>query len=586
MWKVLLLLLVLGVVFVILLRLLERWSGQAKAVARPRREEEEISDETRTGEEQFKERVEELVQEMTGPDADRAREAASKLLMMGPHVIEQLMPRLLLAERERGDHEAAVVARRFEETLTAFGPIVVRPCLDLLAQEKGSFEVLRGVRGIVAGIGEAAARPLVENTPWLSEEGLYVRALLMLKSLGSGVLSAVLRGVEGGEGRTRELALDLLLDLARFFPGAIRERVRQAGDPGSRRGLAASAEVRQGLLRSLRRIGVTSDELTALRRMVEDEDPRVRREAWLSLGEHPEGSHLVAGVPTDPDPHAAAGQSYALHRLGLPLPPDDRPGQVAVARAGLLARQGDEGALRTLEGALLEGPLEARREASVALSYAGGEEAGRILARGLSQTPVPILAAVAQALGATRAAAAVGPLFDLWEERGGNAIRRAVAALGEAAVPKLMEYVSRRNPRLMEPAGLVLGELGAPARAALLALAREVHPEDPALFAVEVGLECQGAEGVEDVLPLLAAEEQHLVDLAVWVLAQIGDPRAAEPLFCTLERVGDRYPILDFLRRGSDEVGAVARRFLEAHPDHPEAEALQQAIGARSKSSI
>ena len=579
MWKVLLLILALGIVFVILLRLLERWSGQAKAAARPRREEDEASEEPRTGEEQFEERVEELLQQMTGQDGDRAREAASKLLMIGPRVIERLMPQLLLAERERGDHEAAVVARRFEETLMGFGPAVIRPCLELLVREKGSFEVLRGVRTIVGGIGEAAARPLVEHAPWLSEEGLYVRVLLLLKGLGPGALSAPLRGIEGGDGRTRELGLDLLFDLARFFPDAIRERARLAAAPGARQGLTASPEVRQGLLRALRRVGVTAGDLTALRAMAEDEDPRVRREAWLALGNHPEASALVAGLPADQDPHAAAGQSYALHRLGLPLTADDRPGQVAVAHSGLRARDGDEGALRMLEGALLEGPLEARREAADALCYAGGEEAGRILARGLSQTPVPILGIVAQALGGTRAAAAVGALFDLWEERGGNAVRRAITALGEAAVPKLMEYVSRRNPRLMEPAGLVLGELGAPARTALLALARECRSEDPALFAVEVALECQGAEAVEEVLPLLAVEERHLVDVGVWVLAQIGDPRAAEPLLNALERIGDRYPVLDFVRRGPDEVRGVARRFLEAHPDHPDAEALRQALG-------
>jgi HEAT repeat protein len=579
MWKVLLLLLALGIVFVILLRVLERWSGQAKAVARPRREEEESSEEPRTGEEQFEGRVEELVQAMTGPDGDRAREAAAKLLMIGPHVIERLMPHLLLAERERGDHEAAVVARRFEETLMGFGPAVIRPCLELLAREKGSFEVLRGVRTIVGGIGEAAARPLVEHTPWLSEEGLYVRVLLLIKGLGPGALSAVLRAVEGGDGRTRELGLDLLLDLARFFPYAIRERAQQAAGPGARRGLAASPEVRQGLLRGLRGIGATTGELAALRVLIGDEDPRVRREAWLALGDHPEASALAAGLPADEDPHAAAGQSYALHRLGLQLPADDRQGQVAVARTGLRARDGDEGALRILEGALLAGPLEARREAALALSYAGGEEAGRILARGLSQTPVPILGVVAQALGGTRAAAAVGALFDLWEERGGNAVRRAITALGEVAVPNLMEYVSRRNPRLMEPAGLVLGELGAPARTALLVLARECRPEDPALFAVEVALECQGAGAVEDVLPLLEAEGRHLVDVGVWVLSQIGDPRAVEPLLDALERVGDRYPVLDFVRRGSEEVRGVARRFLEAHPDHPDAEALRQALG-------
>src|SRR5205823_8055529 len=109
---------------------------------------------------------------------------------------------------------------------------------------------------------------------------------------------------------------------------------------------------------------------------------------------------------------------------------------------------------------------------------------------------------------------------------------------------------SRRNPRLMEPAALALGELGAAARAPLLALLQEAHPGDPALFAAEVALECQGEEAVPDVLRLLEGGRPHLVEVAVWVLSQGQDARAAEPLLARLGEMADRYPVLDYVRRG------------------------------------
>jgi hypothetical protein len=578
MWKVLLLLLALGVVFIILLRVLERWSGQAKP-ARPKRELEDEAEDAPSGEERLDERIEELVAEVSGPDAERARESASKLLMIGPGVLSRMLAEFLRTERGRRQHEMAVVARRFEDTLTAFGPVAIRPCLELMVAEKGSFEAYRGIRTVLTGIGEAAARPVVDAVPWLSEEGLYARAVFLLEALGPGAASAILRAVETSDGRAREIASDLLLDFARFHPESVRVRFAQAFTASTaRRGVAAAPEVRATLLAALRRVGVLPADAAFLGAALRDEDPRVRRQAWLAVAEAADAGP-VAELPPDPDPAAAAAQIYARDRLGLPPAAVEGAGQVAVAQAGVRARAGDAAALADLDRALLEGPLESRQEAAQALAHAGGEEAGRILARGLVQTPVPILAVVAQALGHTRSQAAVGPLFDLWEERGGNAVRRAITALGEAAVPKLLEYVSRRNPRLMEPAALALGDLGVAARRPLLDLLRECRPEDPALFAVELSLQAQGPAAVEDILPLLDAPAAHVVEVAVWILAQIGDPRAAEPLFRHLDRVEDRYPVIDFVRRGPEDVRAAARHFLEANPDHPDAEVLRQAAG-------
>jgi HEAT repeat protein len=582
MWKVLLLLLALGVVFVILLKVLERWSGQAKFSPRQRREikEGEFGEE-RSQEAELEDRVDSLIADLTGPDTARAEQAAAKLQMMGPKVLGRLEVELLRTERGRRQHELAVVARRLEDTLASFGPAAIRTCLNALSTDKGSFEVFRGVRVVLTAIGEGAARPVLDAIPWLSEEGLYVRALLLLKALGPGATSALLRGIESSDGRARELCVDLLLDYARFFPAAIHERVRDAFVPASpsRRGIAASAEVRQALLLALGRVGIEAEDLPAVAKALLDEDGRVRREAWMLLPPVPEAAERVTGLGLDSDPNVAAAQIYALDRMGLPLPPGELAGQVAVARAGVRARQGDEAAFAELDRSLTEGPLESRREAAEALAYADGEIAGRILARGLLQTPVPVLATVALALGRTRSQAAVGPLFDLWEERGGNAIRRGIARLGDLAVPKLLEYVSRRNPRLMEPAALVLGEQGAASRGPLLSLLRECHPDDPALFAVEIALEVQGKEAVDDLLVLLDHERVHVREVAAWVLGQIGDLRAVEPLLAHIDRLEDRYPVLDFVRHGPAEVRAAARRFIEQHPDHPDIEALRQAAG-------
>lgn len=589
MWKALLILLALAVVFFVLLRLLEKWSQRGKVAApRPRREVEGEREENADSDEpevSAEGRIDELVGLLARGDATVAQEAGQKLLLIGPRAIDAMMPFFLEAQRNRREHEPAVVARRFEDTLAAFGPVAIRPCLNLMSVEKGSFEVFRGVRSVLAGIGEGAARPIIDAMSWLSEEGLYVRALVLLRSLGPGATSPLLRAIESAEGRAREIGGDLLLDFARFYPEAIRSRAQEAF-LGAGKGVLASPEVRQALLAALRRAGLQSADLPLIGAATSDVDPRVRREAWLLVPQTPRAMEsLPAGVPFDGEPSAAAAQLYALAWAGRPTPPEAlvAGGRVGVALAGVRARAaaGADGAAEAyaeLEKALLEGPLESRREAAHALAFAGGEEAGRILSRGLLQTPVPILGTVAVALGRTHAQAASASLFDLWEERGGNAVRRGVAALGVAAVPLLMEYVARRNPRLMESAALVLGELGAVARAPILALFRDCRAEDPALFAVELALEVQGAEAVADLLPFLSSDVDHLRETAAWVLSRIGGPEVTGALLAQLSRLEDRYPVLDFVKRGGDEVKAATRQFLEANPEHADAEALRQAL--------
>jgi hypothetical protein len=590
MLKAILILLALAVVFVVLLRLLERRSrsklqGRDEDARLERSDDEEDRDESERGEpSSADERFESLVAALTRGGDEEAAQASQKLLMVGPRAVSFLLPAFTQNERKRRNRERAVVARRIEETLAAFGPSVVRPCLELLVEEKANFELFRGVRCVLANVGEAAARPLIDSLPWLLDEGLYVRAMLLMRSIGPTALSPLLRVIEGGEARVREVSLDLLLDWARFFPEVVGARAVDAFKK-ERRGMLAAPEVRHALLLALRRTGAAGQRIPVLLAATTDEDPRVRREAWLLCAEA-----ITAGVGAsdiraaidraapslDREDAVAASQIYALGAIGCAIHAQVS-GRAAIALAALRAKAGDSSAHALLESALVEGPLEERREAARALAFVGDEDAGRTLGRALLQTPVPILGSVVAALGSTRTPAAAAALFDLWEERLGNTIRRGITALGPAATSKLLEFVARRNPRLMEPAALVLGELGPAARDAIVTLLRDAGPDDPALFAAEIALEVHGAEATADLIALLATNAPHQREVAIWVLSHVGGVEAADALLGQLEHWDDPYPILDYVRRGPAETRARARSFAAGHPNLPDRAALEAA---------
>ena len=600
MWKGLLTLLALAVVFVVILKLLERRHARKALEQKPApKQDDALTESTAEREDDEDEapgyaRLPALIDRLVHGSAQEAKEAAQQVLLFGPGALSALMPIFHQAETTRREHSSAVVARRVEDTLAAFGPAAIRPCLELMATEKGSFEVYRGVRAVMIGIGEGAARPIVDAMPRLAEEGLYVRATLLLRALGPGVVSPLMRTIEGGDARAREVAQEVLVDVALSHAAAVRGRVREAflgaseGHQGPK-GVLASADVRLALLLALERLGgaVAYAERAALLAATRDGERRVRREAWRLVSQMrahtPESGTaellaMVQAAPIDSEGLVAAAQVYAHAAWGLPVAGAvTTDARVALALGGERARRGDATALLELEQALANGALETRREAAEALAFAGTEEAGRILAKGLLQTPPQLIAAVAHALGRTPPQAASASLFDLWEDRLSNAVRRGVVAQGAASIPKLLDYVARRTPRLMEGAAFALGELGADARAPLLAMFRECRAADPALFAMEIAFEAQGADAVPDLLPLLDAEAPHVRESAARILAQAGDPAAIDPLLAHLTQLADRSPVLDFVKRGGPDVHARALRFLEENPAHPDADAIREA---------
>lgn len=595
MWKGLLTLLALAVIFIVIVKLLERRHARKALQPKPRpapREESEREDADDSDSEQESApayaRLPALVQRLVQGTATEAKEAAQQLLMSGPRALDALLPVFQEVERARGEHASAVVARRVESTLAAFGPSAIRPCLDLMVEEKGSFEIYRGLRAIVLDVGEGAARPIVDAMPKLTDEGLYVRATLLLRALGPEVISPLMRTIEGGDARAREIAVDVLLDVATSHATAVRERLREAF-LGAKKGVLAAADVRLALLLALRRLGpmLAYAERAPVVAATRDPDPRVRREAWLLIAALPaatppeavpELSAMVDAAPIEGDGSVAAAQVYAHVAWGRNVAGavTTEP-RVLLALAAERARRGEALAMTELDAALGDGALDTRREAAEALAFVGTEEAGRLLAKGLLQTPAPLIGAVAFALGRTPPQAASAALFDLWEDRLGNAVRRGIVAQGAASVPKLLEYISRRSPRLMESAAFALGELGAAARGPLREQLQQCRAADPALFAAEIAFEVQGPSATAELLPLLDAEAAHVRESAALIIAQAGDPSATEPLLEHLGKLADRGPILDFVRRGGADVHARALRFLEAHPAHPDAEAIREA---------
>jgi hypothetical protein len=111
--------------------------------------------------------------------------------------------------------------------------------------------------------------------------------------------------------------------------------------------------------------------------------------------------------------------------------------------------------------------------------------------------------------------------------------RREVRGEGTAEVRELMHVMLNADTYTSLQATGALGVIGAPAVGPLVQALLAVDSD--ARWTVAMALARAGAEAVEPLIGVVRDADDDIKNPAIWALAEIGDPRAVEPLIAVLQ---------------------------------------------------
>ena len=586
--RIFLILLIVGITLVFLVKVLERRHKKLKSEREGASEIPERHDSLVGHAREF--RTDDLLFQLEQADEEAADAAMRKLLSLGAPALEFILPAFRDTQIRREEETSILMARRLASLLADFGRPSIRPCLDLLIEEKGLFEIYYGVRDVFSLMGESAALPLVERIDDIIAEGLYTRSVFLFQAAGPNAVGPVLRFLDNASADKQISVIALLRDLAPLQPAPFLDRARQywtGGRMPPQTGLGAMIRARQAIIGAVRSIN-PPDAADIYMGALRDNAPLVRIEAVGGLSDLGTRGQALRTMLNDPDSdiirHAIYGLSLAGDKEALSGYTPDLTTPLGCAITGALARFESGPGREALAQVLEQGCLELQKEAAYALGIAGGRQSVKILVAAMDKIPLPLRRDVGAALGQCDVDEAVNPIFSIWEEFGGFEMRRAIQRLGRRSTSALAGIIHRRSPFLMEHASYALGTLHESSPTALGEILDSCEADDPALMAVEMVLETGGTELIPYALTLLDRPQPHQVQAVVRALSFVGSEDVADALMEKSDAINDPMPLYDYLlalpapRR--DKIDA----FIIGNPKRPGIAYLKKCLAERSDS--
>jgi HEAT repeat protein len=483
--------------------------------------------------------------------------AVEALGKLGDRAVEPLR-QLLIGEGEAfggaDERDSGFAKQTAAQSLGRIGAAAVPALIGALEDPDAFFERGDVMAALGAGRDPRAFEPLlaaVRSRGWLSWEGITA-----LGSLGDPRAIPFLMTVD--DGVYQREALDAIASI---------------GGP----------EALNGLLAALR-----------------DRKPERRSQAALSLG-------MLAGAEVkgpleaaldDPDLRVRIAAADSLERLGYDsatlrarqpstaellaaLVHADSAIRAEAARQ--LGRRQDPQVADALADAMADKDTWVARTAQMALASLGDSRAAPRLGVRLFKFDEwdsnEIDQDVAEALGTIPDSGAARLLIDASDDEDDRAhpsVMTAIVAIGEPAVPPLLEALREPDPRFRSILRSALAAIGVPAVSPILQLLRS---EDPRMEAVAGTLSQIGTAAVPALLDALADPSLAVQAAAARALGSIDDDRAARPLVSLLEQASDDVrttaamaladlgepavkPLVEVLRRGSLATRAAAATIL------------------------
>lgn len=414
---------------------------------------------------------------LKGAEDDATPVAAAAIAGLGTDLVpsEQAIPVLDRACRNAALRADALraLARHGEKALPALRPFVAdrdpRVRMQALA--------------VLPAVGAPAVDLLTEA---LGDDDLHVRvtaarALRECREAALPALPALRRRLADPEPEVRGAVASALGALGAAAVGPLVECLA-----------SPDARVREGAVYALRETGgAAAPALPALKRLLDDPDPSVRRATALTLAAF--GSTALDSLVRmckDKDPSVRASAAGALKLLrGAAAPalpalldmlrdPDGWARQVAARTVGALGKDA-EVAVPDLAEMFRRGDDGDRTAAAEALLAIGPAAAPALAAfavhpdKGLRE---PAQQALAQ-LGAAAVPALVALVYPD-DEKARREAAATLARIGAPAVPALEKMLNHEDPGVRRDAAWALGTVGSPARGAVAALAAVLDDKD------------------------------------------------------------------------------------------------------------
>jgi HEAT repeat protein/CHAT domain-containing protein len=469
------------------------------------------------------------------------------------------------------------IAMRNWVALSHMGRVAVEPLLELLGDAAEPIQDRSSALGVLAKIGDVRAVQVALTMLDAPEASLKQRVVGALGRLSDGsavkplvaMLRSALRSRDLGLSCPAAEALGLLGDPCAIpvlclalahEDGFVRRAAEQALaelHPASRRPLCDAlgdrqASVRAGAARALGRPG-NAECVDALTALLEDEATGVRESAAYALGKIGDRGAVPALVAKvlRPQPESTG----ELDDLVIPPFPEahdtlDKHNVQSIA-AWALGEIRDSAATDGLLEAYTDAPSFVKAAILSALAKLDPERAIDPLIDALGEENV-VCRAAALCLGQLGVARAVDPLYQALKrlrkyglvsiEPAKLAVIEALAKCGKSGATEfLRESLDDPDWRVRVAAIRALGRTRDPrAVAPLLECAKRIAAREEQSAAFEA-LKTLGKPAVRALVDLLHHLHSHVQEQAAYVLGEIGDPSAVEPLALALER-RDRAP--------------------------------------------